>query len=186
MAQRPTALATTFVSEYKYDFLGNVKTVVNSKYISSHSYQPMYHHYEYDQDKRLKEVYTSLNGSAKTLRAKYFYYLHGPLKRIELGNNVQGIDFIYNVNGWLKQINHPDNMQDPGQDSQSGQHSTFSKDAFGMLIDYYETSLNGVSTGYLNNPESYHKVPLISAQGVGNGNADQSGQGIQKFFNAQR
>jgi hypothetical protein len=164
VAQRPKALAVTFVTEYKYDFLGKVKTVINSRHIGGHAVEVLYHHYEYDQDQRLKEVYTSTNGTSRTLRAKYKYYLHGPLKRIELGNGVQGIDFIYNINGWLTQINHPENMQDPGQDGQNG--SAFSKDAFGMLIDYYETSLIGVSTGKLQDPNLFHRIPQLSGQPI--------------------
>lgn|GEM_PF-2825246 len=45
-----------------------------------------YHHYVYDLNQRLTEVYTSLDGTNKTLHAKYIYYLHGPLKRVELAS----------------------------------------------------------------------------------------------------
>lgn len=78
--------------------------------------EQIHHHYEYDADKRLAKAFTSVDGTTKKLRANYEYYLHGPLKRIELGgmivndevvSEIQGIDFVYNINGWLTQMNHP-------------------------------------------------------------------------------
>jgi hypothetical protein len=134
MAQKPAALIQTFLSEYQYDFLGNVLQVTNTTCINGDRLYPFFHHYEYDASKRLSKVYTSTDGSQKILRGTYEYYLHGPLKRIELGNNIQGIDFVYNIHGWLTQINHPekDATKDPGGDS---------NDAFGMILDYYESAL---------------------------------------------
>ncbi len=132
MAQKPARLERTFLTQYTYDFLGNVLTVFNGSYTAGEQLTGFYHHYEYDKDQRLKSAFTSTNGSDLELRAKYEYYLHGPLKRIELGDNLQGIDFVYNIHGWLTQINHPDNTQDPGGDS---------NDVFGMILDYYESDL---------------------------------------------
>jgi hypothetical protein len=131
IAQKPRALDRTFVTEYTFDFLGNVVQIKNSSYSAGTMLQPFYHHYEYDADQRLTKVYTSVDGTTKNLRASYEYYLRGPLKRIELGNNIQGIDFVYNINGWLTQINHPDKLQDPGDDG---------NDVFGMILDYYESN----------------------------------------------
>lgn len=38
--------------------------------------------------------------------ARYFYYPHGPLQRVELGDHlVQGTDYAYTLQGWLKGIN---------------------------------------------------------------------------------
>ncbi len=38
--------------------------------------------------------------------AKYFYYKHGPLARKEIGDKkVQGVDYAYTINGWLKGAN---------------------------------------------------------------------------------
>lgn len=136
MAQKPKALQRTFVVKYTYDFLGNVLTAANLAFESGEMVQQFYHHYEYDADKRLSKAYTSQeeNGSRR-LRATYEYYLHGPLKRIELGDDMQGVDFVYNIHGWLTQINHPDPGQDPGGDG---------NDVFGMVLDYYESQLDNV------------------------------------------
>jgi len=74
------------------------------------------HHYGYDADNRITEVYTSKYPNvtwtgAQTdplwdKDAKYFYYKHGPLARTELGNDkVQGIDYAYTLQGWIKGVN---------------------------------------------------------------------------------
>ena len=68
---------------YKYDFNGNVTQV---DYQKENSAEDFYHYYEYDADKRLKRVYTSTDGVNKQEQAAYFYYKHGPLKRVELAN----------------------------------------------------------------------------------------------------
>jgi hypothetical protein len=165
MVQQPKALSydtlkRVFVSTYTYDFLGNVLTAKNTMYVNGAEIAPFYHHYEYDKDIRLEKVFTSLDGEHKKLRAKYTYYLHGPLKRIELGGDVQGIDFVYNIHGWLTQINHPDNLQDPGQD---GTETNFRPDAFGMVLDYYVSALTDLfyttMTPAPMNPSLHHNLP---------------------------
>lgn len=175
-AQKPNALGLTFLSEYTYDFLGNVLTVSSASYNSSGIQADVfYHHYEYDKDKRLQKAYTSLDGINKKLRATYHYYLHGPLKRIELADQLQGIDFVYNINGWLTQINDPDTSKDPGGD---GPQNGFRKDAFGMVIDYYESSLQGLfplghqSTDLL----KIHHLPALESGG---------GEGIASVYQNQ-
>lgn len=137
MAQQPRFLDRTFVTDYQYDFLGNVLSVRNAAYTGGALREQFFHHYEYDRDNRLSKAYTSVDGEDRKLRATYDYYLHGPLKRIVLGDAMQGIDFVYNIQGWLTQINHPDPAQDPGEDG---------NDVFGMIIDYYESDVSGLLT----------------------------------------
>ncbi|MCD9017901.1 RHS repeat domain-containing protein [Parachryseolinea silvisoli] len=138
MAQKPIALDRVFVVTYSYDYLGNVLHTGSFAYKATTGaiLKEFYHHYEYDKDKRLSKAYTSEQESGtRKLRATYEYYIHGPLKRIVLGSKTQGIDFVYNIQGWLTQINHPDPMQDPGNDG---------NDAFGMVLDYYESDMNNL------------------------------------------
>lgn len=73
-----------------------------------------------------------IESTDKTLQAKYEYYQHGPLKRVVLGDNLQGIDYTYNINGLLKAINNPAG-DDPGGDAY---------DAFAMALDYYNGDYN--------------------------------------------
>ncbi|MBZ0098201.1 MAG: hypothetical protein K8F30_03915, partial [Taibaiella sp.] len=64
------------------------------------------HRYAFDKSGRLKEAYTSTNGFLWNKDAKYFYYAHGPLARIETGQyKVQGTDYAYTLQGWLKGAN---------------------------------------------------------------------------------
>lgn len=121
--------------DYTYDFLGNVTQVAYQK----GSPDAFYHHYFYNADQQLKEVLTSLDGTTATLRAKYLYYLHGPLKRVELGGNVQGIDFAYTINGQLKTINDSDPTNDPGEDGSNG----FAPDVFGQTMHYFDNDYAG-------------------------------------------
>ncbi len=116
--------------EYVNTPLGNLQQVIYQKG------QPdqFIHHYEYDKDQRLIEVSTSKDGINKTLHATYNYYLHGHLKRVVLGNSLQGIDYTYGINGELKAINGPTKNNDPGLDT---------NDAFGMAIDYYSGDYSG-------------------------------------------
>jgi RHS repeat-associated protein len=127
--------------DYTYDYFGNVTQVA---YQAGQS-DAFYHHYEYDANQRLTNVYTSPNGSTKTIRAKYYYYLHGPLKRVEYLSGtakIQGIDYVYNIDGSLKAINHSDPTLDPGND---GGSSGFPKDAFGVVLDYYAGDYTGAA-----------------------------------------
>jgi hypothetical protein len=155
MVQKPDKLSMAFVVKYDYDFLGNVLKISNLAY----SHQPglttgFYHYYEYDADKRLRKVSTStVDGGEQKTRALYSYYLHGPLKRVVLGDNLQGVDFVYNIRGWLTQINHPDRDKDPGGDA---------NDAFGMIINYFETEANAPALSALDPLKKtlqFHKLP---------------------------
>ena len=159
MAQQPTGLDLIFVLEYTYDFLGNVLEVAHKAYEATGLKDAFYHHYDYDADKRLIAVSTGTDGiiANATLQAKYFYYNYGPLRRVELAGNLQGIDFVYNINGWLKSINHPKEGEDPGGD---GVVNDFKPDAFSMILNYYETDMSNIlsvsSSNNRPNPFRFH------------------------------
>ncbi|MEM9858664.1 MAG: RHS repeat-associated core domain-containing protein [Bacteroidota bacterium] len=131
--QHINELAKNYTLDYTYDFVGNVTQVSYQRDIPGEGF---FHHYVYDADQRLSEVYTSVDGvfANAYLHARYIYYLHGPLRRIELAEDLQGIDFTYTAQGALKAINHPDAANDPGDDGTNG----FKSDAFGMTMEYYE------------------------------------------------
>ena len=125
--------------DYVYDFTGNTTQVAYQKGASD----AFYHHYVYDADQRLSEVWTSLDGTTKTKQATYQYYLHGPLKRTELTVVKQGIDYIYTANGALKGINHVESTLDPGQDGLTGNHASNKPDVFGMTLWYGDEDYAG-------------------------------------------
>lgn len=121
------------VVEYEYDLTGNVAEVAYQKDVANEAF---YHHYLYDASQRLKEVYTSRDGISKKLQATYHYYLHGPLKRVELEDNLQGIDYVYTIDGSLKSINHADKAIDPGNDG---------NDVFGLTLQYHQNDYQGAN-----------------------------------------
>ncbi len=135
--------------DYRYSPTGAVQEVAYQKGTPEEDY---YHYYEYDADSRLVKAYTATeeilynqfgeltNRGVLEEQAAYDYYLHGPLKRVELARNLQGIDYIYTANGTLKSINHADIQLDPGQD---GEGNGFREDAFGMTLDYYQNDYEG-------------------------------------------
>ena len=78
--------------------------------------------------------------------ARYFYYTHGPLARTELGElKVQGLDYIYTIQGWIKAVN-PNNLEapnDPGKDGDDGfspnSNQFVARDAMSYMLDYFST-----------------------------------------------
>jgi RHS repeat-associated protein len=129
---------------YKYDLVsGKVNEV---------AYQPgiadqFYHRYEYDAENKLTEVYTSHDYVYWERQAAYTYYRHGPLARTEIGQlGVQGIDYAYTLQGWLKGVNSTSigNGFDMGGDGETG--ARVARDAYGFSLNYYQnyTDFNSV------------------------------------------
>jgi len=118
---------------YDYDLIsGNVNKV---------TYQPrqrdqFIHKYTYDADNRITDVFTSKDNVIWEKEANYLYYDHGPLARMEVGDKkVQGLDYIYTLQGWLKTVNgeRVGNTYDAGKDGLS-----VAKDAFAFALNYYK------------------------------------------------
>ena len=151
--------------DYAFDLVsGNL----NRMSVQNGEVDQWHHTYHYDADNRLTKVYTNtvtplipLNGFAKDLQnevehnsdwqndATYFYYDHGALARLEIGqNNLQGIDYYYTLQGTLKGMNSSilDLAMDPGKDgNQTGTNSTFAKDVFGLGLLYYSDDYNAIN-----------------------------------------
>ena len=99
--------------------------------------------YRYDADNRLTEVLTSSDRFTWHKEAHYFYYAHGPLARIELGEHrVQGLDYYYTLQGWLKGVNGTTSSNDPGGDGLGT--SLVGKDAFSFALGYHEGDYQGI------------------------------------------
>lgn len=117
----------TKVIEYTYDpITGEVLEVYY--YGTNENFK---HKYTYNEVGQLITLQTSRNGGALKEQASYEYYETGALKRTTVAQDVQGIDYVYNINGALKSINHPslEASRDPGGDND---------DLFGMIIDYHD------------------------------------------------
>lgn len=113
------------VTEYDYDLISGK---VNKVFYQKGQADQFTHVYRYDADNRIVSVQTSSDNQIWSEDARYFYYKHGPLARVELGRDkVQGLDYYYTLQGWLKGVNVPDTMRtyaagqfrvlnDPGHD----------------------------------------------------------------------
>ncbi|WP_192350836.1 RHS repeat-associated core domain-containing protein [Algoriphagus sp. Y33] len=130
------------ITAYKYDQIsGNVNYVF---------YQPgtaeqLVHHYTYDADNRIETVQTSTDGYLWSTDATYYYYPHGPLARVELGEHkVQGLDYYYTLQGWLKGVNMPGGG-DPGGDGTGSMRT--GKDAMSFALGYYSGDYVPITTG---------------------------------------
>ncbi|MDD7886035.1 RHS repeat domain-containing protein [Flavivirga sp. 57AJ16] len=136
MVQDIEGLGTKTI-DYEYDPIKGVVTkVIYQKHVPSELFA---HQYIYNNVGEIIEVKTSTNNSSFTTQATYEYTEIGELKRTILGNNLQGIDYVYNLQGQLKAINHPslNSAKDPGGDT---------NDVFGMHIDYYNGDYNRANT----------------------------------------
>ncbi|MBT0813141.1 hypothetical protein KIH41_17770 [Litoribacter ruber] len=119
-------------TEYVYDLVsGNVNFVMYQ-----FGYDDQFiHRYSYDADNRIEYVHTSTDGYLWNREATYHYYPHGPLARVELGEyNVQGLDYYYTLQGWLKGVNMP-GEGDLGADGVNGLRT--GKDAFAFTLGYH-------------------------------------------------
>ncbi|MBO9151154.1 RHS repeat domain-containing protein [Chitinophaga sp. GCM10012297] len=154
-------------SFYDYDILGNVKTLIqdyNSKTTSDHSnrfktityqydllngnvqqinYQPgqadaFYHRYSFDAEDNLINVETSRDSVYWENDAYYLFYRHGLLARAVLGQQqVQGLDYAYTLQGWLKGMNATTLKPefDMGGDGNPG--GITAEDAIGFSLNYF-------------------------------------------------
>ena len=149
--------------DYEYDLIsGNVNKVSYQKNKSDQ----YYHKYTYDADNRIIRAYTSQDNLIWDNDAEYFYYLHGPLARTEIGDDkVQGIDNTYTIHGWLKGVN-TNNIDPTGAKSDIGKdgltvtlpgetpyyasaidvHDNIGRDAFGFGLGYYSGDYQSIST----------------------------------------
>ncbi len=124
------------LTEYEYDLVsGNVLEV----HFQPGQSDQFHHKYTYDEDNRLKKAFTSNNGHLWKEDAKYYYYAHGPLKRSEIGSSsVQGLDYAYTLQGWLKGVNGSKvGIKDIGGDGQTNGNSAFGQDVMAFSLDYF-------------------------------------------------
>ena len=156
-------------THYSYDIHGNVKLLVqeNKSIFLGHSFKEIaytydlisgnvlqvdyqkgqedafHHKYEYDADNRITNAWTSENEIIWAQDAKYFYYDHGPLARTEIGHDkVQGTDYAYTIQGWLKAnngtvLNPVTEMGKDGATDINNLHANIGTDAYGFNLSYY-------------------------------------------------
>jgi RHS repeat-associated protein len=200
-------------THYGYDILGNVKTLVQSDptgvknkrmdyvfdqlsgKVTKILYQAgksdaFYHRYDYDADLRLRKVETSHDHVIWDTDAEYAYYRHGPMRRTEIGHEkVQGLDFAYTIQGWIKGMNinandefddydfhdyycDNDNYYNPNSITPSKYHN-IPYDAFRYILSYYKgdyKSLKNVSYDYVSEKSIYQNQYPEFTPSLYNGN----------------
>jgi len=157
---------------YDYDLIsGKVNQV---------AYQPgksdaFYHHYHYDAENRITGVETSRDSVLWQRDADYSYYKHGPLAQTILGQlQVQGLDYAYTIQGWLKGINPVTGYSMNGSDD--SRSSPVAQNAYGFSLHYYNGDYKNINgdgnTGFLS---------TIGATSLYNGNIAAIGIRIPKL-----
>ena len=131
--------------EYDYDL---VSGKVNEVLYQPRELDQYLYKYSYDLDNKIREVQSGRDFSTLRYDARYHYYLHGPLARTELGHDiVQGIDYAYTLQGWLKAINgvhiNEDGSSenyDLGEDGVPGlEREHIPADVYAYGLSYFET-----------------------------------------------
>ncbi len=151
-------------TDYNYDLVSGKVNAVRYQFGKPDQF---FYNYEYDAENRLIGAYSNVthagdgwkifSSNGANRNANYRYYLHGPLARTEIGKEVQGIDYAYTLQGWLKGINGTGltPAQDMGQDGATGGRSTFAPDVMAYSLDYFtgdykpiDNSVNALAMKY--------------------------------------
>lgn len=140
--------------DYDYDQLSGK---INAVFYQKGQADQFSYRYFYDLDNRLTQVMSSFTdtepvGALWDREASYKYYLHGQLARTELGHyRVQGMDYAYTLQGWLKGLNASflNVAKDMGRDANNvaGNANRYTAtDAFAYTLGFYNNINSQTST----------------------------------------
>jgi len=176
---------------YQYDLIsGKVNMVMyNTPYwdittgSTTNPADVFYHRYSYDAENRLTLTETSQDSVIWEKDARYEYYKHGPLARTVLGEQqVQGLDYAYTIQGWLKGMNSTSlrSVYDMGEDGKSaGAHQYTAKDAVGFDLNYFNNDYAPIKNTVT--PFANAAALGSSARPLYNGNISSMGVNIGAF-----
>lgn len=179
--------------QYQYDLLSGK---VNKVLYQDGKWDEFYYQYKYDDDNRLVAAYSDRYNdgllSNWTKDASFIYYHHGPLARMELGaGRVQGLDYAYTLQGWLKGVNGQQLATSAGPSTDIGGdgnassvYSGFERDVMGYSLGYYAgdyqaiggSSANAFGSAYVNTGGA-----TTSGQDLFNGNIGNATYAIDPF-----
>ncbi len=157
---------------YKYDLISGK---VNEVHYQAGQKDQLYHRYNYDAENRITDVYTTNNkyligtGDYENRDANYTYYDHGPLARTVIGNlGVQGVDYAYTIQGWLKGVNSTavTSTTDIGNDGSTLVNKTVAKDEFGFNLNYNATDYKSIRNAQGFNPFPSHIAHMPTTAGT--------------------
>ena len=167
---------------YKYDLI--------SGKVNMMQYQPgmndqQIHRYMYDAENRLVTVETSVDSLMWEREARYEYYKHGPLARLVLGQNlVQGIDYAYTLQGWLKGVNslNLNKATDIGHDGDTTYSNGFvAPDQFGFSLNYFGADYQPVNETVAPFPSPFNTLNNTQLRPLYNGNIAGMAESIKTF-----
>ena len=182
--------------DYQYDLISGK---VNKVLYQDGKWDQFYYQYLYDADNRVIQALSSRNNYSDPglwiTEAAYRYYLHGPLARMQLGNStnnnqVQGIDYAYTLQGWLKGVNgqflpgtgnSPTDMS--GDGFSNSQFSYFARDAFGFSLGYYTNDYAPIGGSTANAFGLQYNVSNGSGVNLYNGNISHATYAIAPLEN---
>jgi YD repeat-containing protein len=124
---------------YSYDIISGKINEVAYQHGASDAF---YHRYNYDWEDRVVNVETSRDRIYWERDASYEYYRHGPISRTTFGHlQVQGLDYAYTVEGWLKGLNSTSLTPsfDIGLDGfTTGSVNPVARDIYGFSLHYFD------------------------------------------------
>ncbi|MGN6490522.1 MAG: hypothetical protein ACTHLE_00895, partial [Agriterribacter sp.] len=176
---------------YHYDLISGK---VNEVHYQPGQNDEFYHRYEYDAENRLTNVYTTDNKAflyqqlLEEREAQYTYYKHGPLARTILGQQqVQGLDYSYNLQGWLKGINGNTKgtpQFDPGEDGKPGSLNQYiAEDVYGTTLRYFTGDYTAINSSAPNPFPAYeHKLEAGTYKPLYNGNISATTTSLGSYF----
>lgn len=98
-------------TETLLDFAGiPQQTKTYHKRVSAYTENIITQNYEYDQHNRLKKHYHQVNSQPQELLSENTYNELSQLSNKKVGNNLQSINYTYNIRGALLKINDPTNL----------------------------------------------------------------------------
>ncbi|TLX24959.1 RHS repeat-associated core domain-containing protein [Chryseobacterium indologenes] len=98
-------------TESRLDFIGiPQQSITRHKRLDSDAERMITETFEYDSQKRLKKHWHQIDGNTPELLAENTYNELSQLTNKKVGNNLQSIDYNYNIRGWLTKINDPSNL----------------------------------------------------------------------------
>ena len=148
-----------FTQKYKHPFRGwGFSGKVNQVHYQPGQKDQLYHRYDYDAENRITDVFTTDNKlligdvNLEEHDAHYDYYKHGPLAKTVLGHQqVQGIDYAYTLQGWLKGVNSDSLLDNDGLSSTGGVGGGIvGKDAYRFSLNYFNGDYNAISYSMIN------------------------------------
>ena len=129
---------------YNFDIFSSKVNQINYQHGSADAF---YHNYLYDAENRITNVQSSTDSINWDNDAFYSYYPHGLLARTVLGQQqVQGINYAYTIQGWLKAINPTPDTAGSFTLRPDSSTNVVANTAYNLLLDYFNGDYNPIST----------------------------------------